>query len=40
VGTLEPGKEADVAVFSGEPHRDVKHIANPIAVFQSGNKVA
>ena len=39
VGTLEPGKEADVAVFSGEPHRDVNDIAKVAAVFQAGQRV-
>ncbi|MBI4200616.1 MAG: amidohydrolase family protein [Chloroflexi bacterium] len=39
VGTLEPGKEADVAVFRGAPHRDVNDIANVLAVFQAGHRV-
>ena len=39
VGTLEPGKEADVAVFQGEPHRDVDDITKVAAVFQVGKRV-
>jgi imidazolonepropionase-like amidohydrolase len=39
VGTLEPGKAADVAVFRGVPHRDVNDIANVLAVFQGGKRV-
>ena len=36
VGTLEEGKEADVAVFNGAPHQDVNDIVNVAAVFQAG----
>ena len=39
IGTLESGKEADVAVFQGEPHRDVNDIAKVAAVFQAGKRV-
>lgn len=39
IGTLEDGKEADIAVFDGAPHRDVNDIANVAAVFQAGNRV-
>ena len=39
IGTLEPGKEADVTVIAGEPHRDVNDITKVEAVFQAGNQV-
>ena len=39
IGTLEPGKEADVAVFRGAPHRDISDIARVAAVFQAGQHV-
>ena len=39
IGTLEPGKEADVAVFRGEPHRNVNDITQVEAVFQAGRRV-
>ncbi len=39
VGTLEPGKEADVAVVAGQPHVDVNDIAKVAAVFQAGERV-
>ena len=39
LGTLEPGKHADVAVFQGRPYEDVNDIANVVAVFQGGQKV-
>ncbi len=39
IGTLEPGKQADVAVFQGRPYEDVNDIANVVAVFRDGAKV-
>lgn len=39
IGTLEPGKEADVAVFGGAPHSKVSDISNILAVFQGGEQV-
>ena len=39
IGTLEPGKEADVAVFGGKPYEDVNDIADVVAVFKGGLKV-
>ena len=39
IGTLEPGKEADVAVFQGAPHRDISDIARVVAVFQAGRRI-
>ena len=36
VGTLEAGKEADIAIFSGAPHLDVNDIVKVAAVFQAG----
>ena len=39
LGTLEVGKQADVAVFNGEPHRDVNDIVNVAGVFHGGVRV-
>ena len=39
IGTLEPGKMADVAVFEGAPHVNVTDLANVAAVWQSGDRV-
>ena len=39
LGTLEVGKEADVAVFNGEPHHDVNDIVNVVGVFHGGVRV-
>ncbi len=39
VGTLEPGKQADVLVVQGDPSRDIKALWNVVDVFQSGQRV-
>jgi imidazolonepropionase-like amidohydrolase len=39
VGTLEPGKEADIAVFKGEPHRNIDNINKVVAVFHAGERI-
>ena len=39
VGTLEAGKEGDVAVFHGEPHQDVNHLVDVAGVFQGGARI-
>ncbi len=39
VGTLEPGKEADVLVVEGDPLEDIKHLWKVSAVFQAGRPV-
>ena len=39
VGTLEPGKQADVLVVDGDPSQDVAALANVAAVFQDGSLV-
>ena len=39
IGTLEPGKEADVLVVEGDPLRDVWDLLNVREVFQAGRRV-
>ncbi len=39
VGTLEPGKRADVLVVEGDPSRDITALADTVDVFQGGNRV-
>lgn len=39
VGTLEPGKEADLVVVDGDPTHDVSALSRVVAVFQSGRRV-
>ncbi|MBM3948510.1 MAG: amidohydrolase family protein [SAR202 cluster bacterium] len=39
VGTLEPGKEADVIVVDGDPSRDVRALWNVREVFLAGKRV-
>ena len=39
VGTLEPGKRADLLVVHGDPTQDINHLANVAAVFQGGVRV-
>jgi len=39
LGTIEPGKIADLAVFAGDPTKDVKALSEVVAVFQGGNRV-
>jgi len=40
LGTLEPGKVADLIVVDGDPSRDVTALSRVQAVFQAGNRVA
>ena len=39
IGTLEPGKEADLLAVDGDPTRDVNALASVVAVFKSGARV-
>ena len=39
VGTLEPGKEADVLVVKGDPSIDINDLWNVSDVFFAGKKV-
>ena len=39
IGTLEPGKEADLLVVEGDPSRDLSDLARVVAVFQAGQPV-
>ena len=36
IGTLEPGKKADMLVVNGNPSLDIKTLRNIVEVFQSG----
>lgn len=40
IGTLAPGKEADLAVVDGDPTRDVSALSRVVAVFKAGERVA
>ncbi len=39
VGTLEPGKTADVLVVDGDPSQDIRALADTVDVFQGGKLV-
>ena len=39
VGTVEPGKEADLLLVDGDPTRDINSLANVVAVFKGGERV-
>ena len=39
VGTLEPGKQADVLVVDGDPSKDINALWNVADVFQGGDQV-
>lgn len=39
VGTIAPGKEADLVVVAGRPDADIADIAKVVAVFKSGQRV-
>jgi len=39
LGTIEPGKIADLAAFKGDPTKDVLALSNVAAVFQAGVRV-
>lgn len=39
VGTLEPGKQADVLVVDGDPSQDVKALRNVVDIFLAGARV-
>ena len=40
VGTLKPGKEADILVVDGDPSVDIDDLWNVFDVFFTGRKVA
>jgi imidazolonepropionase-like amidohydrolase len=40
IGTLEPGKVADLVAFNGDPTADSSAFSRVVAVFQSGRRVA
>ena len=39
VGTIAPGKEADLLVVDGNPDEDITAVAKVAAVFQAGRRV-
>lgn len=39
IGTIEPGKIADIAAFDGDPTTDVTAFSRVVAVFQGGSRV-
>lgn len=39
IGTLEPGKEADLLVVEGDPSQNLDDLARVVAVFQAGERV-
>ena len=40
IGTIEPGKIADLVAFEGDPTADVNAFSKVMAVFQAGRRVA
>lgn len=40
VGTIAPGKAADLAVLAGDPRRDFRVLHNPVAVLKAGRLVS
>jgi len=38
IGTLEPGKSADLVVLDGDPTSDISRVSRVIAVFMDGNR--
>jgi imidazolonepropionase-like amidohydrolase len=40
VGTVEPGKDADLLIVAGDPLVDLKALSNVVAVFQNGQRRA
>jgi imidazolonepropionase-like amidohydrolase len=39
IGTIEPGKVADLVAFSGDPTADITAFSRVVAVFQSGRRI-
>ena len=39
VGTLEPGKEADLLILDGDPTEDINNLWNVVDVFLAGERV-
>ena len=36
IGTIAPGKVADLVAFDGDPTRDIGAVSKVVAVFQAG----
>ena len=39
IGTLEPGKEADLLVVEGDPSQNIDDLARVVAVYQAGERL-
>ena len=39
IGTIEPGKEADLLLVDGDPTQDLKVLGNVVGVFRAGERV-
>ena len=39
IGTIEPGKIADLVAFDGDPTKDIDAVSRVVAVFQSGKQI-
>ena len=39
IGTIEPGKQADLLLVNGDPTRDIEDLANVVAVLKAGARV-
>jgi imidazolonepropionase-like amidohydrolase len=39
LGTIQPGKVADLVAFAGDPTRDIGAVSRVVAVFQAGQRV-
>jgi len=39
VGTLEPGKQADILVVESSPLEDIRNLRDVVAVFKAGQPV-
>jgi imidazolonepropionase-like amidohydrolase len=39
IGTIEPGKIADLVAFDGDPTTDISAVSRVVAVFQAGRRI-
>jgi imidazolonepropionase-like amidohydrolase len=40
VGTIEPGKSADLVLFGGDPVEEIEHVLSPLLVMKAGDVVS
>jgi imidazolonepropionase-like amidohydrolase len=40
VGSIEPGKVADLVLFGGNPVEEIEHVLSPLMVMKAGDVVA